>query len=72
VARNSRTNFLDAVKLIDLSGGAEEAQGAPLAELAWLSDYDQPATQRPAQKDAAAEAVDKLLAVCLMYPVLFP
>jgi len=62
LARNSRTNFLDAVKLIDLSGGAEEAQGAPLAELAWLSDFDRAAVcHRPAQKDAAAEAVDLLL-----------
>ncbi|NQU25189.1 MAG: lamin tail domain-containing protein, partial [Candidatus Nealsonbacteria bacterium] len=57
LARNNQTNFLNAVNLIDLSGGAAEA---PLAELAWLSDLDQP--RRPAEKDAAAEAVDKLLA----------
>ncbi|NQU26492.1 MAG: hypothetical protein HQ567_34835, partial [Candidatus Nealsonbacteria bacterium] len=62
LARNNRTSFLDALNLIDLSGVAEEAQGTPLAELAWLTDLDQPATQRPAQKDAVAGAVDLLLA----------
>jgi len=35
----------------------------PVAELAWLADLDQPATQTPA-KDTAAEAVDRLLATC--------
>ncbi|NQU25414.1 MAG: tandem-95 repeat protein [Candidatus Nealsonbacteria bacterium] len=62
LARNNRTSFLDELKLIDLTGG-EEAQGASLAELAWLSEFDQAAVyQRPAEKDAAAEAVDQLLA----------
>ncbi|NQU21919.1 MAG: hypothetical protein HQ567_11605 [Candidatus Nealsonbacteria bacterium] len=50
------------MKLIDLSGGAEGSQESSLANLAWFTGLDQPATQRPAQKDAAAEAVDKLLA----------
>ncbi|NQU24305.1 MAG: lamin tail domain-containing protein [Candidatus Nealsonbacteria bacterium] len=62
LARNNRTSFLDTLQLIDLSGEAEEAQGPPLANLAWLTDLDQSATQRPAEKDGAAEAVDLLLA----------
>ncbi|NQU19676.1 MAG: VCBS repeat-containing protein [Candidatus Nealsonbacteria bacterium] len=62
-ARNNQTNFLSALNLIDLTGAAEEeAQELSQAELAWLTDLDQPATQRPAEKDAAAEAVDQLLA----------
>jgi len=61
LARNNQTNFLNALKLIDVSGKAEKAPGPALAELAWLAGLDQPATQRPAQKDAAAEAVDLLL-----------
>jgi len=62
LARNNQTGFLDELILIDLTGAAEAAQSAPLANLAWLSDLDQPATQRSAQKDGAAEAVDLLLA----------
>ncbi|NQU21590.1 MAG: hypothetical protein HQ567_09930, partial [Candidatus Nealsonbacteria bacterium] len=66
LARNNQTSFHNTLQLIDLSGGEEEAQGPAVADLAWLSDLDQPAPQRTAQKDAAAEAVDLLLAVCLM------
>ncbi|NQU23419.1 MAG: hypothetical protein HQ567_19230, partial [Candidatus Nealsonbacteria bacterium] len=62
LARNNQTNFLDMLQLVDLSAAAAEVQPASLAELAWLSDLDRAATQRPAQKDAAAEAVDLLLA----------
>ena len=61
LARNNHTSFFNALNLIDLTGVAKAAQAAPLANLAWLSDLDQPGTQRPAQKDAAAEAVDLLL-----------
>ena len=62
LARNNQTSFFNALKLIDLTGVAEEAQKPPLANLAWLTDLDQPATQRSAEKDGAAEAVDLLLA----------
>ena len=64
LARNNQTNFSSALNLIDLSGVAAEAQDAPLADMAWLSEVDQPAvSQSPAEKDAAADAVDKLLAM---------
>ncbi|NQU26017.1 MAG: RHS repeat protein, partial [Candidatus Nealsonbacteria bacterium] len=62
LARNNQTSFFNALKLIDLTDGAEEAQATPLADLAWLTDLDQPATHRPAEKDGAAKAVDQLLA----------
>ena len=63
LARNTQTSFFNELNLIDLTGGVEEAQGTTLNELAWLSELDQPAThQRPAEKDAAADAVDRLLA----------
>ncbi|NQU21662.1 MAG: hypothetical protein HQ567_10290 [Candidatus Nealsonbacteria bacterium] len=62
LARNNPTSVFNELKLIDLSGAEEEAQDTPLANLAWLTDLDQPATQRPTVKDAAAEAVDLLLA----------
>jgi len=63
LARNNQTSFLDVLKLIDVSGSAEQAQESPLAELAWLSELSQAAAQqRPAEKDAATDAVDKLLA----------
>ncbi|NQU20627.1 MAG: hypothetical protein HQ567_05040, partial [Candidatus Nealsonbacteria bacterium] len=62
LARNNQTSFFNALKLIDLSGEGEAAPESPLAELAWLTDLDQPATQRSVQKDVAAEAVDLLLA----------
>ncbi|NQU26585.1 MAG: tandem-95 repeat protein [Candidatus Nealsonbacteria bacterium] len=62
LARNNQTNFLSDLKLIDLTDVAEEAEEPPRANLAWLTDLDQPGTQRPAQKDAAAGAVDLLLA----------
>ncbi|NQU24379.1 MAG: lamin tail domain-containing protein [Candidatus Nealsonbacteria bacterium] len=62
LARNNRTSFLDVLNLIDLPGGAEEAQQPAVADLAWLSEFDQTATdQRSAEKEAAAAAVDKLL-----------
>ncbi|NQU25503.1 MAG: hypothetical protein HQ567_29820, partial [Candidatus Nealsonbacteria bacterium] len=61
LARNNQTNFLDGLKLIDLSGEGEGE--ASIEELAWLTALDQPATGRPAQKDAAAEAVDLLLSL---------
>ena len=35
LARNNQTSLLNALKLIDLPDGLEEAQGSPLAELAW-------------------------------------
>ena len=61
--RNNQTNFFNALKLINLSGGAEEAQEAPLGELARLSEFDPAAVYRyPAEKDDAAKAVDQLLA----------
>ena len=63
LARNNRTNALDPLKLIDLSGGAEEAPSAPLAELVWLSGLDQAiSSRRPTEKNDAAAAVDMLLA----------
>ncbi|NQU24472.1 MAG: hypothetical protein HQ567_24585 [Candidatus Nealsonbacteria bacterium] len=62
LARNNQTSFLNALNLIDLTDAAEEAQQTPLAELAWLTDLDQPASQRSVQKDATADAVDLLLA----------
>ncbi|NQU25209.1 MAG: lamin tail domain-containing protein [Candidatus Nealsonbacteria bacterium] len=62
LARNNQTNFLNALELIDLTGEAEQAQSSPLVELVWLAELDQPPTQRPAEKDDVAEAVDKLLA----------
>ncbi|NQU20427.1 MAG: hypothetical protein HQ567_04025, partial [Candidatus Nealsonbacteria bacterium] len=67
LARNNQTNFLDGLKLIDLSGeglGAKGEEGeASIEELAWLTDLDQATPhQRPAQKDTAAEAIDQLLA----------
>ncbi len=61
LARNNQTSFLDALNLIDLSGVTAEAQETSLADLAWFSEFDQPAVyQRPTQKD---DAVDLLLAV---------
>jgi len=67
LARNNQTTLFTEVKRIDLTPllVAESPAVSPL-ELAWLSDLDQPATQRPAEKDAVADAVDRLLAVCLM------
>ncbi len=63
LARNNRKDFFTALKLIDLSVGAEEAPGVALADVAWLRDLDQPAVyRRPADKNDAANAIDKLLA----------
>ncbi|NQU26200.1 MAG: hypothetical protein HQ567_33350, partial [Candidatus Nealsonbacteria bacterium] len=62
LARNNQTSFFNALNLIDLSDGAEEAQDAPLSELVWLSEFDQAAIQRPAEKDATTDAIDRLLA----------
>ncbi|NQU24921.1 MAG: metallophosphoesterase [Candidatus Nealsonbacteria bacterium] len=72
LARNNRTSFLDALQLLDLTGDAEEAQESPSAELAWLTDFNPSATRRPARNDAAAEAVDQLLAVYLIDPLSSP
>jgi len=62
LARNNRTNFLDELKLIDLSSSA----GAPLAmspaELAWLSELAE--QDRASKEEAPTEAaVDVLLAM---------
>ena len=63
LARNNQTTFFNALNLIDLSSVVAKAQGALPANLAWFSEFNQPAVyQRPAQKDAAADAIDKLLA----------
>ena len=63
LARNNQTNFLNALSLIDLSGGAQQPQESSLPDLAWLYDYDEAtAAQLPAKKDnSAEEAVDLLL-----------
>ncbi|NQU22101.1 MAG: CotH kinase family protein [Candidatus Nealsonbacteria bacterium] len=67
LARNNPRSFFDVLELIDLLGEAEEAQGAPLANVAWLTEFDQTAVhQHPADKDNTMAAVDKLLAVGLM------
>ena len=46
-----------------------EAQAAPMADLVWLSDYDQTTAgdRRSADKDDSAAAVDKLLASCVFH-----
>ncbi|NQU21078.1 MAG: proprotein convertase P-domain-containing protein, partial [Candidatus Nealsonbacteria bacterium] len=64
LARNSRTSFLDALKLIDLSGGEEEAQAASLPpDLAWfweLQQQDEKADR--SGRPASIAAVEQLLA----------
>ena len=66
LARNNQTNFVNALKLIDLTTSAQQPPEPLLAEpaaLAWLSELAQPTTNaRPAQNNAAAEAVDQVLA----------
>ena len=52
LARNNRTSFLNELKLIDLSSMAAEAQGAPLGELVWLSEF-----AAVAESESAAESV---------------
>ena len=62
LARNNQTSFFNDLNLIDLSVVAAAAPSASLADLAWLSDYDQATARRPAEKNDTAEVVDKLLA----------
>ncbi|NQU21666.1 MAG: Ig-like domain-containing protein [Candidatus Nealsonbacteria bacterium] len=62
LARNNQTSFLNALNLIDLSEGMQQAQESPATDLAWLAEFNQTVVNdRPAQEDAAA-AVDQLLA----------
>ncbi|NQU19748.1 MAG: hypothetical protein HQ567_00585, partial [Candidatus Nealsonbacteria bacterium] len=82
LARNNQTNFLSALRLIDLSAVAEGSYRrqtvedaafsadhalASVATAAWLTDLDRSATQHASQKDAAAQAVDTLLAMYWAY-----
>ncbi|HUT14585.1 MAG TPA: lamin tail domain-containing protein [Thermoguttaceae bacterium] len=68
LARNNQTNFLGALKLIDLSsGGVPQAASSPIptpSGLDWLAAFDEISRQDRSldQSDRAAEAVDRLLA----------
>jgi len=64
LARNSQTNFLNALQLIDFRGDAAEPQEASLAEFAWVNDQAT-AKRQSTQQDDSNKATDRLLATYL-------
>ncbi|NQU23132.1 MAG: hypothetical protein HQ567_17785, partial [Candidatus Nealsonbacteria bacterium] len=57
LARNNQTNFLSALPLLDLRSVAAESAPWSLAELAWLAEFTQSATDQPTAEQQASDAV---------------
>ncbi|NQU20420.1 MAG: hypothetical protein HQ567_03990, partial [Candidatus Nealsonbacteria bacterium] len=64
LARNNQTNFLDMLQLVDLSAAAAEVQQASPAELAWLWEAAQSASEETTSEPVppSPATVDFLLA----------